>query len=71
WDRIEDRWDLRRYFAMHRHWREFGPPTYVAVAMYLGLNRPRRTSSGLEGPDDLAQFLANLPGAVRAPAAQD
>lgn len=26
-----------RYHKMHRHWRKFGPPVYMAVAGYIGL----------------------------------
>lgn len=51
---------------MHRHWREFGPPAYVAVAMYLGLNKPRRSAEALSDPDDLARFFAELPAASRS-----
>lgn len=55
---------------MHRHWREFGPPAYVAVAMYLGLNKPRRSKDELNDPDELARFLADLPIASRSGAPQ-
>jgi hypothetical protein len=56
---------------MHRHWREFGPPTYVAVALYLGLNKPRREDHGLDDPEHLARFLAGLPGVQRSGMDQD
>jgi hypothetical protein len=49
---------------MHRHWRVYGPPAYVAVALRFGLIRPRREADTLSNPDELAQFLANLPGAA-------
>ncbi len=52
---------------MHRHWRAFGPPTYVSAALYLGLAKPRRAGGGrLDDPDELARVLADLPGAVRS-----
>jgi hypothetical protein len=60
---IEASWDLARYFAMHRHWRAFGPPVHMAVAAYLGLTRPRHQS--LAG-DDLAEFLSSLTSGSRA-----
>ena len=54
---IEAGWGLARYFAMHRHWRDFGPPVHMAVAAWLGLNRPPpQTVAG----DDLADFLSTL-----------
>jgi len=60
---IEAGWGLSRYFAMHRHWREFGPPVHMAVAAYLGLNRPRATT--LAG-DELADFLSSLSSGTHA-----
>ncbi len=60
---IEASWDLGRYFAMHRHWRDFGPPVHRAVAAYLGLCRPRQTP--LAG-DALADFLTSLSSGARA-----
>ena len=50
---------------MHRHWAKFGPPAYVAVAAYLGLNK--RGSSAAQALDtgELADFLAHLSGADR------
>jgi len=59
---IEASWGLGRYFAMHRHWRAFGPPVHVAVAAYLGLAKPRATS--VEG-DALADFLSSLASGTR------
>ena len=54
---IEASWGLGRYVAMHRHWREFGPPVHMAVAAYLGLTKPAaRTVDGA----DLADFLSTL-----------
>jgi hypothetical protein len=54
---IEASWGLGRYLAMHRHWREFGPPVHMAVAAYLGLAKsPARAADG----DDLADFLSSL-----------
>jgi hypothetical protein len=60
---IEANWGMARYFAMHRHWRAFGPPVHMAVAAYLGLARPRRQP--LAG-DDLAEFLSSLSNGSRA-----
>ncbi len=54
-------WGPLRFFAMHRHWAEFGPPVYVAVASYLGLNKPKAaTSAGRDDddPDGLGELLA-------------
>ena len=59
---IEASWGLGRYFAMHRHWREFGPPVHMAVAAYLGLTRPR--GQALAG-DDLAELLSSFSGGSR------
>ena len=53
---------------MQQVWREYGPPAYVAVAAYLGLNKPRSGVDDLIDSDELAGFLAQFPGA-RAPAA--
>jgi len=32
------------YEAMHMHWKKFGPPVYIAVAAYLGLNKGGTTT---------------------------
>lgn len=56
---------------MHRHWREYGPPTYMAVAAYLGMSGTRPAQDRIQDPDDLAVFLANVPGAARSAAGQD
>jgi hypothetical protein len=60
---IEAGWGLTRYFAMHRHWRAFGPPVHMAVAAYLGLTRPQPPP--LAG-DDLADFLSGLSSGIHA-----
>ncbi len=60
---IEASWGLGRYFAMHRHWRAFGPPVHMAIAAWLGLTRPR--SSPLAG-DDLADILSSFSNGSRA-----
>lgn len=49
---------------MHEVWREYGPPVYVAVAAYLGLNKPDRTQRDVLDAEDLANFLSQFPGAV-------
>jgi hypothetical protein len=51
---------------MQRHWVRYGPPTYIAVALYLGLTKPDAPAKPeLVDPDDLANFLCNFPGASR------
>lgn len=52
---------------MQRHWARHGPPTYIAVALYLGLaaDKPRRADR-LDDPEDLARFLQAFPGAAPA-----
>ena len=60
---IETRWGLARYFAMHRHWREFGPPLHIVAAAWLGLGHPRQST--LE-PEDLADLLGSLTIGTRA-----
>ncbi len=63
---------MPRYFAMQRHWRVFGPPTYVAVALYLGLGKPDRTEANAAAdPDELARLLVDMPGAARTVAGDD
>jgi hypothetical protein len=52
---------------MQRHWARHGPPAYIAVALYLGLNRPRPVAADrLNDPEDLANFLRAFPGALGA-----
>lgn len=52
---------------MQRHWARHGPPTYVAVALYLGLNGVKPSDSDqLTDPEDLANFLRAFPGATEA-----
>jgi hypothetical protein len=58
---------LHRYGAMQRHWVRNGPPTYRAVAVYLGLARGSPPAPDrLNDPQDLANFLRAFPGAVSA-----
>lgn len=52
---------------MHEVWREFGPPVYVAVAAYLGFNKPKAAMDETMDEEDLARFLAQFPNA-RQPA---
>ena len=49
WDAVCERWDLFQYRAMRKHWREHGPPVYIAVAAYLGLNEKPKTPSQDDG----------------------
>ena len=52
---------------MQRHWASHGPPTYIAVALYLGLTKPQpRPADVINDPEDLATFLRALPGASGA-----
>lgn len=60
-------WGPKRYYAMHRHWREFGPPVYISVAAYLELNKPspRRPPDIAGDPDDpgnLGELMSRFPG---------
>jgi hypothetical protein len=49
-----------------RHWSREGPPTYIAAAAWLGLRQPKPAPPDrLEG-QDLANFLAALPGGAPA-----
>jgi hypothetical protein len=41
---------------MHEHWAAFGPPVYIAVAAYLGLNKPK------EPEQDLGDLMAMFAG---------
>lgn len=51
---------------MHRHWAVFGPPAYVAVAAYLGLNRKvAPPTARLDDAEGLADLLAAMPGGAR------
>lgn len=50
---------------MHDHWAEYGPPVHVALAIALGMTKPKaeRIEEGEgegEEPDDLAEFLAGI-----------
>ncbi len=52
---------------MQRHWARHGPPTYIAVALYLGLNAVKpHAADQLTDPEDLANFLRAFPGAAEA-----
>ena len=52
---------------MQRHWARHGPPTYIAVALYLGLSKPQPSSADvITDPENLAAFLRGFPGAVGA-----
>lgn len=52
-----------------RHWKEVGPPVYMAVAAYLGLGTelkekgPQAKPSSKVG-DDPAKLLAQFPGGM-------
>ena len=72
WDRIYRTWGLKRYYAMHRHWREFGPPTHIAVAVLaeafgVKLVKPAGPAETIDNPDDLARLLAQFPGLCATP----
>jgi hypothetical protein len=52
---------------MQRHWARHGPPTYLAVALYLGLSNLKGPKADrLDNPNDLANFLSAFPGALQA-----
>lgn len=63
---------MDRYRAMQEHWREFGPPAYMGVALYLGLTKFKKSggdgggSSGgsdlMTNPEDIANYLRTLEG---------
>jgi len=58
WDRLEATWDLNRYAALRRHWREVVPPAHLSLAALIGF-KPRRTEA-VEDPEDLARELRAL-----------
>jgi hypothetical protein len=45
-----------------RHWNREGPPTYIAVAAYLGLRRPPPARDAALQGQDLLNFLSAFPG---------
>ncbi len=52
---------------MQRHWARCGPPAYIAVALYLGLAKPRPAAADrCDDPDSLARFLATAPWGLAA-----
>jgi hypothetical protein len=52
---------------MQRHWARHGPPTYMAVALYLGLSQTGpRAQDQLNDPEDLANFLRAFPSGTSA-----
>lgn len=44
WDVIERKWTLLRFYSMVDHWKKNGPPVYISVALYLGLNKPGKSA---------------------------
>ena len=56
-------WGPLRFFAMHEHWAEFGPPVYIAAAAYLGLSKKKAKADeerpfDPEDPDGMGDLLA-------------
>ena len=45
---------------MHEVWREFGPPVYVSVAAYLGINKPKTAKDEALDAEELARFLGQF-----------
>lgn len=39
------------YEAMCDHWEAYGPPVYMSVASYLGLNKGKKKDNALEVPN--------------------
>jgi len=52
---------------MQRCWARYGPPTYRAVALYLGLAKPPAAAETLDTPEAVAAFLGALPSGRRSP----
>jgi hypothetical protein len=42
---------------MHKHWREFGPPVYIAVAAYLGIAKAPEPPRDEDDPDGLGELM--------------
>ena len=59
---------MHRYAKMHAVWREFGPPVYVAVAAYLGFNKPKASREEALDGEDFVNFLRQFPQATGSPA---
>jgi hypothetical protein len=57
---------------MKDHWAEFGPPAYVAIAMYMGLIKPGQKRKNFQGDkkeepgnfDELIAMFANTGGVI-------
>ncbi len=59
WDRLEASWDLNRYAALRRHWREVAPPAHLSLAALIGF-KPRRTEAAIDDPEELTRQLRAL-----------
>ena len=57
WDRVEASYDLHRYAALQRHWREVAPPAHVSLAALIGFKPQARSGQTVHDPDDLARQL--------------
>lgn len=56
---------MPKYYAMLKHWKENGPPVYMAVAGYLGLIKPaakRENASEEEKYGNLEELEAMFAG---------
>lgn len=49
---------MLRYYAMQAHWKESGPPVYMAVAGYLGLISEKK-SKDVGNLDELEELLGS------------
>ena len=66
WEAVEERWDLRQYHAMQKHWLEVAPPAYITSAANVGYKAKDAPEAGgeevIENPEDLARALSQMPG---------
>jgi len=62
WDLVRKRWSLRKYFLMLDWWEEHGPPPYIAIASYLGMNKrkpkKKQASTGSKETGNLNDLAA-------------
>ena len=67
WELVEDRWTLPRYYAMVKHWKDNGPPVYLAVAAYLGLVKTKKPAKmGETGNlDELVAMFSGSNGVIQ------
>lgn len=51
--------------ALTRYWRKY-PPVHVAVAGYLGLNKPGKQAASAQTKDEVMRELSTVAGPARA-----